>query len=280
MSYNAGQELSSLNFDNIIGGALNAVIKAQSQSALTTVNFVKSVGFQKDANGNITNPIYVAFKYPKEVAPYVPGRPAYTRLKIVKAGSKYSEKNIKSIKIGNEEVQVGLTLSNDGKIVDAKFKNEVSGKQGTLVIDAGPDVEAAEIVCEEVAATAPQTAIYQDMTLNVPVLTMLPIPFIRVASTDIEFNVKINSVSNTSTEESSEKKAGVEVSAGWRGWGAHVDCKISASMANQKKSSSTEEVKKEFSLNIKIHAVQDEIPVGLSRILDILEETMIPHVAA
>jgi hypothetical protein len=34
-------------------------------------------------------------------------------------------------------------------------------------------------------------------------------------------------------------------------------------------------VKKDYSLNIKVHAVQDEMPAGMSRILDILEESIV-----
>ncbi len=74
--FNPGQEISSLDFGAIIGGSLNAVIKAQSQSAQTTVDFIKRVGFQKktekDEDGNtIVNdvPINVAFSYEKEVSP-------------------------------------------------------------------------------------------------------------------------------------------------------------------------------------------------------------------
>ena len=41
-----GREVSSLDFANIIGGPLTAAIKAQAASALTTVAFIKSVGFR------------------------------------------------------------------------------------------------------------------------------------------------------------------------------------------------------------------------------------------
>jgi len=51
---------------------------------------------------------------------------------------------------------------------------------------------------------------------------------------------------------------------------------INASVSHQQKKSEKEEVKKEYSLNIKIHAIQDDMPEGLSRILDILEESIAP----
>jgi hypothetical protein len=61
----------------MLGGPLVAVVNAQAQAAMSSVNFIKSVGFEpptKDADGNDVpgKPIYVSFKYPKEVSPFVP----------------------------------------------------------------------------------------------------------------------------------------------------------------------------------------------------------------
>ena len=49
MAVNPGQELSSINFSNMIGSPLRAVIEAQAESALSTVNFIKAVGFKQEA---------------------------------------------------------------------------------------------------------------------------------------------------------------------------------------------------------------------------------------
>lgn len=198
--YNPGQELSSLAFDRIIGGALDAVIKAQTNSSIATVNFVKSVGFSRSADGNET-PVYVEFKYPKEISPY---RPA-------------------------------------------------------------------------TETTKAESAVYQDMHLQVPILTMMPIPFIRIDSTDIEFNVKINTINTTSASEESNTNISSSTKAEFKKWWSPVSVSttLNASFASQKKTSSTEEIKKEFSLNIKVHAVQDEVPVGMGRLLDILEQSII-----
>src|SRR4051812_42829910 len=73
-----GEELSSINFEAMVGGPLVAVVNAQSQAAISSVNFIKQVGFKQEAteqNPEATetgDPIYVTFKYPKEVAPYQP----------------------------------------------------------------------------------------------------------------------------------------------------------------------------------------------------------------
>ncbi len=44
----SGKELASLDFSNLIGGPLNAVVEAQAKSAISTANFIKQVGFDKD----------------------------------------------------------------------------------------------------------------------------------------------------------------------------------------------------------------------------------------
>lgn len=66
MAGTEGQELSNINFESMIGGPLNAVIKAQAQSAQTSVDFIKSVGFNaKDAAQDPGKPTMVTFEYVK-----------------------------------------------------------------------------------------------------------------------------------------------------------------------------------------------------------------------
>jgi hypothetical protein len=43
-NYDPGQELSSIDFSAVIGGPLTAVVDAQAKAALSTIDFIKSVG--------------------------------------------------------------------------------------------------------------------------------------------------------------------------------------------------------------------------------------------
>lgn len=55
-----GREIASLDFTNLIGGPLDAIVRAQAKSAITTANFIREVGFEAD--GKLKT---VDFKYNK-----------------------------------------------------------------------------------------------------------------------------------------------------------------------------------------------------------------------
>jgi hypothetical protein len=129
---------------------------------------------------------------------------------------------------------------------------------------------------KEVApATETKAAQIQEMEIRIPILTIMPIPFIRVANAEIDLNVKINSISSSENSEEDKKDLSGEVSVGYKGFGVTANVKINASVSHQKKSASSEKVEKEYSLHINVKAVQDEIPAGMDRLLDILENSIL-----
>lgn len=279
--FNPAEEMSSISFDKIIGGALNAVVSAQNTSAMTTVEFIKNVGFVNDAKGNAVRPVCVDFTYPKEVAPYRPAVPESYYIKINDGGKDYDANELNS---GAYEAPDGVVVNfetdGDGKIVNATIVNgadKIADGQ-SVTIKNNKVGSGADLAFEKRAGSPEQSAQYRNMTLHVPLLTIVPIPFIRIASTDLEFNVKINSIAASENSNSTNVTAGMSASLNYRGI-VKASLDINASVAHQQKKSETEEVKKEYSLNVKIHAVQDEMPAGMSRILDILEESIVPKAA-
>lgn len=186
-----GQELSSIDFQSMIGGPLNAIVKAQAQSAQTSVDFIKSVGFNApDAQTDPGKPTMVTFEYDKMV--------------------------------------------------------ESKDAQGNVTSTVTP------------------------MKLTVPILTMLPIPFIRVEETTIDFNAKINAVSESTTSSSSELNASLAVKGGWGPVSAELKC----SYSTKKSSSATSKIERTYSLAIHVRAVQDELPAGTEKLLGILENSI------
>ncbi len=209
-----GQELSSLDFESMLGGPLIAVVNAQAQAAMATVNFIKEVGFKKPANDQIAGdntetqePIYVTFKYPKELTPYIPAVPA-----------------------------------NPGNPA------------------ANPPVPATP-------ATPAVPAVYETQKLEVPLLTMLPIPFIRMDTTTVDFNAKINSVEYRKTDTNLKIDKSLEAKAGWLFGSAKLKVATSYQRTTQQGSS----VNRTYSMAVHIRAVQDEMPAGMEHVLGILE---------
>lgn len=98
--------------------------------------------------------------------------------------------------------------------------------------------------------------------VRVPFISMLPIPSIRIETVDIDFNVKLNSVESQTIKD--KFSAGLEIKAGW----GPVKMKVSSSY--QRSSSFGVKVEKEYTMNVKVKASQDEMPAGLEKILNLL----------
>lgn len=188
-----GDELSSIDFKSMIGGPLDAVIRAQAQAAQTSVDFIKSVGFEQDSN----QPTMVTFSYMKTIE------------------TKDAEGNV----TGTEPKKFELT---------------------------------------------------------VPILTMLPIPFIRVEETTISFNAKINSVQESTTTSSQSLNASLSGKAGW----GPVSVKLSTSFSSKSAKSSSSKIERTYSLSVNVRAVQDELPAGTEKLLGILENSITETAAA
>lgn len=203
-----GQELSSLDFESMIGGPLVAVINAQAQAAMSTVNFIKEVGFKKPSamqeageDTETEEPIYVSFKYPKELSPYVPAVAANP--------------------------------------------------------SATPPVTASPAVA----------AVYETQELKVPILTILPIPFIRVEMATVDFNAKINSVEYRKTDTTLKVDSSLEAKAGW----LFGSAKLKVSTSFQRTTQEGNSVNRTYSMAVHVKAVQDEMPAGMEKMLSILE---------
>jgi hypothetical protein len=114
----------------------------------------------------------------------------------------------------------------------------------------------------------------KEVRLNVPLLTIVPIPYIAINTIDIAFKAKINaeSSSHSETSDSSETSASGSFSAkaGWGPFSASLSA--SASYSSKKDSKATQDSKYsvEYTLDITVKAAQEGMPAGLARVLDIL----------
>lgn len=273
MAANPGTELSSLNFGNMIGGPLCAVIEAQTMAARATADFIKTVGFDKE-----NKPVYVEFKYPKEVAPYQPAVPAHVSgVALSNAGAGYDDANPPTVTFTagtGETAAQARAVVEGGKVTRIELTDAGVYKSAPTVAIAAPPsgtgtVQATATVSFAEGKDAVE-ARFQEMKIEVPLLTILPIPFIRVEEATIDFNAKINSIETQS--ESSDLAIGgnLEVKQRWPGGSA----KLNVSCSFKKSTASGSNVERTYSMHIFVKASQDEMPAGMEKLLGVLEGAM------
>lgn len=260
MATNPGQELASLDFGNLIGGPLVAIITAQSLAARATADFIKTVGFNEE-----NEPIYVDFTYPKETLPYQPPVPGSVR--ITNGGSGYSSTTTTAVVISGVAVP-GAAVQTDGdKVTGITGIPDITPATTAITVTGGGGTGATASWTPPVAAVLPQ---YTIMKFSVPILTMLPIPFIKIDSATLDFNAKIASIETTSESSDLAISGSLEVRQRWPSGAA----KLNVSCAYQKKTSSGSSVERTYSMQVHVAASQDEMPAGMEKLLSILEGAM------
>ena len=185
MPINIGKEMA-LPMEQIIGGPMQAIIKAQSLAASETARFINDVGLEPAQGGGSATARMVKFSFER--------------------------------------------------------KKPVSG---------GEDGATSDSVTTET------------VDLTVPLLTIVPVPFIRIEEATIDFECKVSS----STIDTSQHNVGVTASASGGFWGVRFSVKASYSYQKTHR----DQVDKSATLKVHVKAVQDRIPGGLERMLEILE---------
>ena len=169
-------ELQALPFGSLIGAPLDAAIEAQAKAAVSSVNFIRSIGF--DDKGAVQNVTFTAKK-------------------------------------GKTETEI-----------------------------------------------------------TAPLLTIVPIPFIRIDEMTIDFkaNVTSSSESEDKTIQSTSKNAKISAGASYLFFKASLEASISSKKDSESTKNSRYSV--ETTIDIHVHAVQDELPAGLAKMLNILSDTI------
>ena len=182
MANGVAKELESLPFGSLIGGPLDAAIEAQARAAMSSVNFIKSVGFNDD--GDVQSVTFNATR-------------------------------------GEESVEI-----------------------------------------------------------SVPLLTILPIPFIRIDDMTIDFKANITSSteSQDKTVDTKQYSANVKASARYLFFKASLDASVSSKRDSESTKNSKYSV--ETTMDVHVHAVQDEMPAGMAKMLEILTDSIEAPTAA
>jgi hypothetical protein len=138
----------------------------------------------------------------------------------------------------------------------------------------------------------PGAVIEQEAKLTVPLLSLAPIPFIRVSDLNVTFEFKIRDVTSNQSKFEITGKTGFENTTtveGHTGFGGGVigflggasasgsvesKTNVTASVSATYQSSDRQTTDRSATFKMTMNAVQDLLPAGLSRVLTILNDTI------
>lgn len=114
--------------------------------------------------------------------------------------------------------------------------------------------------------------------LNVPLLTIVPIPYIAIQTIDIAFKANINASSSSSMveNESSTVEAGAAGHAALNLGLFKVSTDFHANYSSKKDSTATQDSKYsvEYTMDVAVKAGQDSMPAGLAKVLELLGNSL------
>lgn len=114
--------------------------------------------------------------------------------------------------------------------------------------------------------------------LNVPLLTIVPIPYIAIQTIDIAFKANINASASSSTveNESNTTEAGAAGHATLNVGVFKVSTDFHANYSSKKDSTATQDSKYsvEYTMDVAVKAGQDSMPAGLAKVLELLGNSL------
>ncbi|EDR9710509.1 TPA: DUF2589 domain-containing protein [Salmonella enterica] len=108
----------------------------------------------------------------------------------------------------------------------------------------------------------------EEMEISVPLLSIVNIPSLLVKKVDITFDMEVKSAMDekSSSDTSAEASAG----GGLFGWGVKIKGNVSTHKESTRKTDNSAKY------HIEVHAADEGMPEGLSRVLDILQTSIQP----
>jgi hypothetical protein len=117
-----------------------------------------------------------------------------------------------------------------------------------------------------------ETDALHDFRLTVPLLAITPVPYLRIDEMTIDFSAKLTDAVERKTESSFNLSA--TVSGKYSSFWSPIKLEFRTSSTYNTKTATAASSKREYRLDIHVRAVQDEMPAGLSKVLDILEDAI------
>jgi hypothetical protein len=145
--------------------------------------------------------------------------------------------------------------------------------QFSLFIDETKDADTGDVrnVTFSYKKTDENNAL-KDVKLTVPILSIVPIPYIRIDEMTIDFTAKLTDQIESVTK--TDFKLDSSVSGKFKAWWSPISMEFRTSLSYANSRATASKFVREYTMQIKVKAVQDDMPAGLERVLDLLEQTI------
>ncbi len=178
-----------------------------------------------------------------------------------------------------------------GTLQGIPFENLIGGPLNAC-IQAQNDAAMTSInfinnVClNEDKETGEKSAVYvsfsfiqngRKVVINVPLIAIVPIPYIAINSVDISFKATVNGVeSESSSTETEYESKGNKKSTRKSGLFRRKTTTINSTFSTKRDSKSTQDSKfsVEATIDVAVHAGQESMPAGMAKILEMLGAAM------
>ena len=116
------------------------------------------------------------------------------------------------------------------------------------------------------------------VNIVVPLLAIVPIPYISIDSIEIDFKANISASSSTysenTTSEESKASGKAHMEIGWGFFKASLDMEASYSSKKDSKATSESKYSVEYTMDVNVKAGQASMPAGLATVLNLLGNSM------
>lgn len=112
------------------------------------------------------------------------------------------------------------------------------------------------------------------VSITVPLLTIMPLPFFRIESMTVNFKASIAALDSRmqSDAESSNSELNGSATVGFALWKVNVGGSVSSKKDST--ATNTSKYSVEHTMDISLHAVQDDMPAGLAKLLSIMTDSI------
>ena len=121
----------------------------------------------------------------------------------------------------------------------------------------------------------------EEVSLTVPILTIVPIPYIRIDEMTIRFTANITEQQEYKSASASSGSVATDTTMNFKAGGFlspvkfNLNAKVSTRNNWSSSSSNKVNTSTQYTMDVQVRAVQDEMPAGLARVLDIMEQAIL-----